>query len=230
MNVRHNAARKFVVSFSGIDGSGKSTQIEALSSQLRKSGLHVQLIRFWDDIASLKRLREKTGHAIFKGDKGVGTPSAPINRRDKNVQSGLMTICRLMLYFADALSIRRALKKGLQSCADCVIFDRYTWDELANLNVRHPLIRGYISLVAAIVPRPHLSFVLDAEPQEARARKPEYPLEFLQSNRQAYVELANLLGDITVISPMPIPDVQREILAHTTRAVFCHFPRRKEFI
>jgi nucleoside-triphosphatase THEP1 len=79
--------RTYLVSFSGIDGAGKSTQIEALRSRLEERGLKVLLVRFWDDIARLTGLREATGHRIFKGEKGVGTPSAPVNRRDKNITS-----------------------------------------------------------------------------------------------------------------------------------------------
>ena len=86
-----NGSRTNFVSFSGIDGSGKSTQIDALCGRLEQDGRHVVLIRFWDDIAKLTGLRETAGHRIFKGDKGIGHPSAPINRRDKNVKSWPMT-------------------------------------------------------------------------------------------------------------------------------------------
>ena len=64
--------RTQLISFSGIDGAGKSTQIEALCDRLKQDGRHVRIIRFWDDIASLTRFREAAGHTIFKGDKGVG--------------------------------------------------------------------------------------------------------------------------------------------------------------
>src|ERR1022692_360011 len=87
MSALPRESRTNFVSFSGIDGSGKSTQIDALCVQLQANGLRVRVIRFWDDIARLTGLREATGHRIFKGDKGIGTPSAPINRRDKNVRS-----------------------------------------------------------------------------------------------------------------------------------------------
>src|SRR5579863_8017946 len=172
--------RTFVVSFSGIDGSGKTTQIAALSAYLAEAGLRVELIRFWDDVARFKGIRETSGHRIFKGDKGVGTPQAPIHRRDKNVQSGFMTCVRLFLYFADAISTRFTIKSALRSRFDVVIFDRYTLDEWANLNLRNPLIRVYIRLLTIFVPRPDVAFLLDAEPLKARARKPEYPLEFLE--------------------------------------------------
>ena len=94
--VQKNSRTNFV-SFSGIDGAGKSTQIEALCARLREDGLRVHTIRFWDEIARLKGIRETAGHKVFKGDKGVGSPEAPINRRDKNVRSWFMTGVRLFL-------------------------------------------------------------------------------------------------------------------------------------
>jgi thymidylate kinase len=203
------------VSFSGIDGAGKSTQIRSLCHRLKQDGLKVRLITFWDDVATLTGMREATGHKIFKGDKGIGSPSAPINRRDKNVRSPLMTCMRLCIYLLDALSMRRVSAKALRSDADMVIFDRYTYDELANLNLRNWVIRAYIRLIMRLVPRPHVSFLLDADPLQARARKPEYPLEFLCSNRQSYLQLSTLIGGMTVISPMPVEDVERQILEHT---------------
>ncbi len=209
--------RTILVSFSGIDGAGKSTQIDNLASHLRRDGLRVHVVRFWDDIARLKGIRESSGHKLFKGDKGVGTPWAPINRRDKNVQSAWMTCVRLALYLVDAVSLRLTVKKALRSGFDLVIFDRYTYDELANLNLRNPFIRAYLRTLMMFVPRPHISYLLDADPILARARKPEYPLDFLHNNREAYLTLAHLLGGITVISPKPIQEVEAEVIAHTVR-------------
>ena len=210
MHAFENKSRTRLVSFSGIDGAGKSTQIEALRSRLEQDHRRVQLVRFWDDIARLTWLRENTGHTVFKGDKGIGSPDAPINRRDKNVRSWPMTAVRLVIYFVDAISVRIAVRKALRSGADLVIFDRYIYDELANL----PLIRAYVRLVMILSPRPDISYLLDADPENARARKPEYPLEFLHTNRQAYLTLSEMLGGITVIAPMPIQQVTHALLAH----------------
>jgi thymidylate kinase len=207
---RKNNLANFV-SFSGIDGAGKSTQIEALCTWLREDSRKVLVIRFWDDVARLTTLRESTGHRLFKGDNGIGTPALPINRRDKNVKSSLMTVVRLILYFIDALSLRAAVREALRSDADLVIFDRYIYDELANLPLRNPAIRMYIRLINKLVPKPHISYFLDANPAKARERKPEYPLEFLWINRQAFLDLSDRIGGITVIPPMPIQEVTRAI-------------------
>ncbi len=225
---RRENNRTLLVSFSGIDGAGKSTQIEALLTRLATDGLRVRVIRFWDDVARLKGIREASGHTIFKGDKGIGSPSAPINRRDKNVRSGAMTCIRFFLYFVDAVSLRQVVKKALRSDADVVIFDRYTWDELANLNLRNPIVRAYIRMLVAFVPKPHISYLLDADPLQARSRKPEYPLDFIHENRQAYLTLARRIGGITVIAPMTVQEVTQRIVERTLMALSGRATSRSE--
>ena len=158
-----------------------------------------------------------SGHKLFKGDKGVGSPDAPINRRDKNVRSWPMTAVRYFLYFVDAISLRLVVKGTLKSDADFIIFDRYAYDELANLNLSNPIARTYVRLIMTFVPKPHVSYVLDADPVQARARKPEYPLEFLYFSRASYITFNELMGGMTIIPPMPVQDVEREVLQHASK-------------
>ena len=210
--IKNPTTRPYLVSFSGIDGAGKSTQIHALRTQMESLGVSVSLVPFWDDVATLTRLRETTGHAVFKGEKGIGSPEKPVNRRDKNVQSKSMTVFRLFLYFLDALSLRRIARKAKRSHSGLIIFDRYAYDELANLNLRNPILRSYAKLIMTLVPYPDISFLLDADPVQARARKPEYPLEFLHKSRASYLELARLLGKITVIPPGTTEEVKHAVM------------------
>jgi thymidylate kinase len=205
-------SRTWWVSFSGIDGAGKSTQIEVLRAAAELCGLSVRVIRFWDDVSRLKAVREMSGHKIFKGDRGIGSPEKPINRRDKNVRSWTMTCVRLFLYSIDAISTRQTVAKALGSGWDFVIFDRYIYDELANLNLGNPLMRGFVHLLMNFAPRPDISFILDADPTAARARKPEYPLDFLYENREAYLKLSRMIGGMTVIPPGDAAAVKREVL------------------
>jgi hypothetical protein len=179
---------------------------------MEETGKRVLLIRFWDDVARLTAIREGAGHRVFKGDKGVGSPSAPIVRRDKNVRSWTMTWVRLFLYTIDAISLRFSVASALRSDADFVIFDRYAYDELANLRLSNPVIRVYVRLIVKLVPKPDISYLLDADPVKAFERKPEYPLAFLFSNRQAYLDLSDLVGGMTVIAAMPVEEVERAIL------------------
>lgn len=222
MSAPSHTKTTLLVSFSGIDGAGKSTQIANLCAFLGSSSLRVDLITFWDDVATLKPVREGAGHKIFKGDKGVGSPDAPIERRDKNVRSPLMTLVRLGLYLLDAVSLRLRARRALRSGADVVIFDRYIYDELANLNLDNPLMRLYLRSVMTLVPKPDVAFVLDADPVQARARKPEYPLDFLHINRNAYLRLTRFLDGISVIPPLPIAQAKLAVI----RQVLGRLPAR----
>jgi thymidylate kinase len=207
------------ISFSGIDGAGKSTQIDNLVSHLRSAGLTVSIVTFWDDVVMLKNLREGAGHKVFKGDKGVGSPEAPIQRRDKNVRSPVMTAVRMAFYLLDALSLRRVARQARQSSVNAIIFDRYIFDELANLELSNPFARLYIRALMKLIPRPDISFFLDANPDQAFARKPEYPLDFLHSNRNAYLRLAQTLGGITVVPPGSIGDAKTLIVGRVMQTV-----------
>jgi thymidylate kinase len=202
-----------------MDGAGKSTQIEKLRARLSETDTRVLLVTFWDDVARLTRIRETSGHVLFKGDKGVGTPARPVNRRDKNVQSWYMTAVRFALYFVDAFSLRLVVGRTLKADTDLVIFDRYLYDELANLSLQNRMTRAYVRLLLLLVPQPDISFVLDADPVQARARKPEYPVDFLHSSRASYLALSELAGGITIIPPQPVQDVERSVLQQVLKTL-----------
>ena len=193
-----------IISFSGIDGAGKSTQIDALCRYVRDLGFQVTVFTFWDNIVALSRFRERLSTKAFKGDQGIGSPDRPISRRDKNVSAWYITATRLCLYTLDAFSLGIAVSRVLECGGGFVIFDRYIYDELANLPMQRWAIRWFIRMLMVFVPRPDVAFLLDAEPENATIRKPEYPLEFVRRNRDSYLRLSRLAGGITVIPPLPV--------------------------
>jgi len=65
--------------------------------------------------------------------------------------------------------------------------------------------------VLAVVPKPDVGYLLDAEPQVALERKPEYPLAFLHLYRQSYLTLRRLAG-LTLIPPATLEEVHVLIL------------------
>jgi len=192
-----------VFSFSGIDGAGKSTQIEALTRHFQQQGMRVRIYTFWDDIVVFSKIRERLSLSVFKGDRGVGSPDRPIVRRDKNVSSPSVIASRLLLYALDALRLCAFTYKMVLGDADVIIFDRYIYDELANLPLDRLFVRLYISFLLRLIPKPDFAFLLDGDPEAACARKPEYPLDFVRRNRDAYLRLARL-AKMAVLPPSTV--------------------------
>jgi thymidylate kinase len=202
-----------LVSFSGLDGAGKSTQIENLRSFLVSRGISVRQLAFWDDVVVGTRYREGFVHKVYGSGRGVGSPEKPVQRRDKNVRRWYLTLVRHALYLLDALNLRRVARRELHSGADVILFDRYIYDELANLPLANPLSRAFIRFVARIVPRPDIAYLLDADPDAACARKPEYPLDFMRHCRACYYHLAALLPGLTLIPPLPLDEARQAVVS-----------------
>jgi thymidylate kinase len=208
-----------IISFSGIDGAGKSTQIIQLQTWLEDVGIRSKLLTFWDNVVVLSRWREYMSRKAFKGDQGVGTPEKPLQRRDKNVTSPAILALRFLLYLADAINLTVTIRHLRKSGVDVMIFDRYIYDELANLPLNKPWAQGFARLILGLVPKPDAAYVIDADPGAAWARKPEYPREFVFCNRESYLTLARLAGNITVIAPDTVETTATTIRAKTLDAL-----------
>jgi len=204
--------RPLLISFSGLDGAGKSTQIENLQERLVAAGLKVHLLTFWDDIVVATRYREGFVHKVYGSEKGIGAPNKPVKRRDKNVRAWYLTIARHGLYLLDAIHLRTTVQKALKSGVDVVILDRYIYDELANLPLERPMTLAFVRFIQKLVPRPDIAYLLDADPEAAHKRKPEYPVDFMHKCRAAYYRLAALLGNITIIPPLPLAEAKLAVV------------------
>jgi thymidylate kinase len=210
-----------LISFSGLDGAGKSTQIEQLRAALHNAGLQTRTLAFWDDVVVAVKYREGFVHKVYKSERGIGAPGKPVNRRDKNMRGWPLTLIRHFLYLADAINLRRIVARERQMASrrgktggtvEVIILDRYIYDELANLNLKNPLSRNFVRMVGKFVPHPDVAYLLDADPVAAHERKPEYPVEFMRQCRQAYFDLAAELGNMTVIPPLSLTEAVNAVL------------------
>jgi len=73
------------------------------------------------------------------------------------------------------------------------------------------LARLYVRLLLRFSPTPDVAFLLDADPEAACCRKPEYPLDFVQKNRDNYLRLARLAG-MTVVPALSLDEAKATVL------------------
>src|SRR6201996_3542590 len=139
--------KPLLISFSGVDASGKSAQIENLRSALQAAGLKTTLLAFWDNVVVGVKYREGFVHKVYKSERGIGAPGKPVNRRDKNVRRWYLTVAVHFLYLLDSIHLCQVIARAKRSGADVVIMDRYIYDELSNLNLTNPLSRAFIKFV-----------------------------------------------------------------------------------
>ena len=209
---RSKRPKPLLISFSGVDGSGKSTQIENLRSALHAAGLTTRLLAFWDNVVVGGKYREGFVHKVYKSERGIGAPGKPVNRRDKNMRRWYLTVARHLFYLFDAINLNRVIAREKKCGADVIILDRYIYDQLSILNLANPISRAFVRFVRAFVPRPDIAYLLDADPAAAYQRKPEYPREFMEKSRQSYFEVAKLIGTMTVIPAMALPEACKAVL------------------
>jgi thymidylate kinase len=212
--------RPFIISFSGVDGAGKTTQIENLESYLQKRGLRVLRLSFWDHVAVLRDLRAGAGQRAveFCRRPEQRTEASFTPRNHKHIRRWYLSAARIGFYVLDVVRLRHLLKSRELKQYDVVIFDRYIYDQIANLYSQSQAARLYRLALLRYAPAPDLALVLDARPEEAFARKPEYPLEFIQQNRQNFLRLRNLAPQLIVISATGPEEVQSDIQAHLRRS------------
>lgn len=208
------SARPFFITFSGIDGAGKTTQIERLCSRLSAQGYRVASFTFWDQVAFLPGLR--TG---FSSSAGRGSYAAAVGtgKNNKHIRTWYLSAARSALYALDVARLRYLSRRLHTRDYDVVIFDRYIYDQLATLYSRHALSQVYTRFLLRLAPRPDLAFVLDASPMEAFLRKPEYPLKFMYSYRDTFLQLREAIPYLIVVPPSGVDETEAAIARHLSK-------------
>ena len=197
------------VSFEGIEGCGKTTQIALLSEYLKKHAMAHTITR------------EPGGTAVGEGIRKILLTSETIH---------LTAASELLLFYASrSQNIQEKIKPALDR-NEMVICDRYYHASMAYQGYGRGIPLDFIHKITNLVCdryRPDMTFLLDIEPevglQRARARNHARPenegrfegedLDFYNKVRDGYLELASEDERIQLIyADRPIEAVHRHIL------------------
>jgi hypothetical protein len=174
--------KAMLITFSGLDGAGKSTLVRWLRHTLERQNRRVVVFHMNDHVgvyAYLRQLRNQLGGAP---PPARSVAAGPLRRvRDALLWGKLL---RRAIYPFDLLLflVYRLYHESIRRRV--VIMDRYFYDTLVDVaDGRH---WGVLRLLQRLTPTPDLAVLLDVGPEESYARKRDYPIEYLRSRWLAY--------------------------------------------
>lgn len=227
-----------VVSFSGLDGAGKSSQIEGLQRTLELLGFDVAVqwtrlewttlwenpwlgVLGWPARTTLRLVSRMRGRRGAGASGGTAAPQleASAVREGSNVISQVWVA---IVAFAHGQAQRRETREHLRG-GKVVLCDRYTLDTAVHLRFRYGQQRNYgfqIGLVQRLSPRPLAAYLLDVPAATAHARKAEqYSLQDLERQADLYRQEHERLGVRRLDGELPREELCSEIATEVWRAL-----------
>ena len=203
-----------LITFSGLDGAGKSTLIDFLQGALERQRRQVVVLHLNDQVgvyAALRWLRDRArGRRVDELAPGAPDPrSQKLQRapargwrgRLGRLRTGLLwnKPLRRVLYPIDLLVFfcYRAYLEKVRGRV--LIMDRYFYDTLVDVaNGRDHL---WSRLLERLTPRPTVPVFLDITPEESFRRKREFSIEYLRARSEAYHHMfARVPGAVRIVN------------------------------
>lgn len=229
-----------VVSLSGIDGAGKSTQAGLVADGLAAVGHDVVVewsrITFGKPLQVIARpvkailaLRVPGASKPPSGDTdpehGAGDeePVSAVDAKARELRDRSRLIGSIwagVVATTNALSLRRNTRRHLRA-GHVVVRDRYVLDSVVQLEWAYARGRDLAwqgRVIRFLVPPAVASFFLDVPPEDAHARKPEeYDIDDLRLHRDTYLRHVGPLGAVVVDGARPPEAIFDEVLRTTLR-------------
>jgi thymidylate kinase len=222
-------SRALLICLSGIESSGKSTQLERLMETARIGGLRP--VYLWTrpgytrNLEAAKRLVRRLSGALPAGGSSGGSTSGGVQRsyprRGDGFRSALkrrlwLSLALLDLIWVYGLQVRYWLARGRT-----VVCDRYLWDCLVDFRVNFPgdeVESGPLGrMLTALAPRPDVAFFLLISVEESLRRSEQRERKFretegvLEQRLEQYRALADEFQVPVLDGQRPAEEVAEEI-------------------
>ena len=214
-----------VVTFSGLDGSGKTSQAEAVRGSLEKTTGETVIV--WTRLSynpSLKALARPVKAVLGRGGSRSSAEASAVDPgKELRKKSPLITYTwATAVAVANAASQRRMTRYHLKRGRN-VVCDRYTLDSRVHLRYRYGEQRKFslqARLIQALSPKPLRSYHVDVPPEVAHQRKAEqYDLDQLRTQARLYTEERDAAGAKRLDGTRPRNELTREVLEDVWRSL-----------
>ncbi len=203
-----------LITFSGLDGAGKSTLIDFLQGALEQQRRRVVVLHLNDQVgvyALLRSLRDRV-RGQHSDQLAPGAPDPKSQKLQRPPPRGLRGALgrartallwnkplRRGLYLID-LAIFICYRTYLERVRGRVlIMDRYFYDTL--VDVANGRDRLWTRVLERLTPRPTVPVFLDITPEESFRRKREFSIEYLRLRSDAYRHVfARVPGAVCIVN------------------------------
>jgi thymidylate kinase len=212
-----------LITFSGLDGSGKSTLVDYLKESLEKENLKVAVSHMNYDVGLYSALRYLAKKTFAKSN--VRESHAPreeayagkFNSRAAKLRYRLVWNrgLRFLIYPLDVaifVFYRFYVEKVNRQV---LIMDRYFYDTLVDVTGAQRSL--HLRFLSWLTPTPTLPVYLDVTAEKAFERKAEYSIDYLNRRRVSYQKLVSGLPGVLVLSTNHDLDSTRVHIANAVR-------------
>jgi thymidylate kinase len=209
-------SRRLVVSFSGLDGAGKTRQVDALVEELGGPE-HAEVLwvpfRIWPEPLLSKlpaSLRSRIGpNRRSRPPSRAGGPPRP-HRTASLVSASRRGIWALIAFIA-AVSAGLSLRRRVAvSKSEVLLLDRYRIDSIVKLLYWYPEVSRSLlaGVVRTLAPAPDVEIYLRLDPDTAYLRKPEqWTRAQLARQAQLYDQIMERFPSALVLDAREDPQV-----------------------
>lgn len=203
-----------MISFSGIDCSGKSTQIELLCDELKKQNKKYQVIwsrgGYTPGIQFVKKLISR-GNSDMTKEERIQYSERVNSNSTKRKLLFTASLMDLWLYYSVVLRFKELM-------GTTIICDRYIWDTYIDFKMKYPdydFEKGFwwkLTLKTMLKPRPSFVFFIPAEESMRRSGLKDEPfpesIEIREERIERYMnELKNNRWDCVIDATKSIEEV-----------------------
>jgi thymidylate kinase len=206
-----------LITFSGIVGSGKSTNAKQAHRFLQEAGYPAVYLRFRFLKAQriLRALLENEQHAAPPArEKAKSQRAAPSLRRQAIIK---LTLARTLGYLWRISMFR--IFAAIRLRRKIIILDRFYYDSLVHYSLTGRRERFYLWLLKIALPVPTLALMLTARPQTILRRRPNYEGAYVRKLYRNYQQMAREFPHLIVLQTDSFKNISAKLSQHLRQTI-----------